>query len=271
MSFFWSAEKLAEIGFPLGRDPGVMLMLRCYFDDSGTHGESRVVVWGGLVGMAEDFKALDGRWRALLREPLPGKKPIKQFHLVDCVWHNDEFEGYNQAERDHVRFLFREAIVASPVMPLACAVDVEAWDRIVTGDLRQRIGLAENCAFGVCAREALRIEEVNGGGMALYFDQGRESNALLQVQAGARALVPEGAMTSNFNFSDVCSTPGLQAADTVAYEFYGYAVKWLDDSNTEPNPHLRHFLERSANSAFGVMDEAKISDLAQKMRLDLGL
>ena len=80
-----SIENIARVSFPRDRaHKKLMLMLEAYFDDSGTHDGSDVIVWGGLLGTEEQWKVLNSAWRKLLKEPLPGKPFLKKFGLADC-------------------------------------------------------------------------------------------------------------------------------------------------------------------------------------------
>ncbi len=163
MSVLWTARDLAILGFPpSGQNSGRMLLLQCYFDDSGTHDASEFVVWGGVLGGVEQIVDLDAKWLRLLSEPLPGKPAIKNFHLSHCVmglgdFEAYNFEAYNHAERDRVRYLFREAILDSRLMPVAFGVDVLAWDKYIQGDLRDHLGDAERGAYGMCLKAACDI------------------------------------------------------------------------------------------------------------------
>ncbi len=106
-------------------------MLDCYFDDSGTHPGADVLVWGGIMGTAEQISDLADSWRKLLRAPLPSKPPLKQFHLSHCASANGEFVNYTPGERDAVRYQFRKAISDSEMEAIAFAVSVRDWDELV--------------------------------------------------------------------------------------------------------------------------------------------
>jgi hypothetical protein len=75
-------EDLARATLP-NRGEGLLLVIECYFDDSGTHDASPVVVWGGVAGHAHYLDKLDKMWRALLQQPCEGKRPIKSFSSYD--------------------------------------------------------------------------------------------------------------------------------------------------------------------------------------------
>jgi hypothetical protein len=50
-------------------------MLLAYFDDSGTHGNSEIVVMAGFVGTEEQWKIFEKAWSKKLSEPLPSLRP----------------------------------------------------------------------------------------------------------------------------------------------------------------------------------------------------
>lgn len=240
-------------------------MHRAYFDDSGTHGGSKVVVWAGLVGSVSDFAGLEARWKAILADPMPGKKPLPRFHLTSCVAKEGLFKDYSPAECDRLRRKFRDAITQSSATAIGTGVDVEAWRRIAPGTALAQVPEPESGAFGICVRETLKIEALNRSGMAIYFDQGRHGQHIQATLDGAMQLLPEAAETSTFAFLEVGNCPALQAADTVANEFFRHLKKWMKDERMEPDPHLDSFIKNLNGCQLGFMGEAQITDLAQKM------
>jgi hypothetical protein len=48
-------------------------MLRAYFDDSGTHASSEVILIGGLIGTIAQWDQFEAAWAAKLAQPLADK------------------------------------------------------------------------------------------------------------------------------------------------------------------------------------------------------
>jgi hypothetical protein len=82
-------------------------MLTAYFDDSGTHPDSEVVLWYGLFGNHFQWAHFDNLWAAKLGEPSLGKPPLSRFHMAHCQAGDGEFLGWNRTATD---FLVHELV-----------------------------------------------------------------------------------------------------------------------------------------------------------------
>src|ERR1700730_2485527 len=81
---------------------GLIIVLSAYFDDSGTNGDSEIVVMAGFIGTAEQWKPFDEAWAAKLTEPLLGKPTLSRFHMANCMARNGALFGYSEADRNAV-------------------------------------------------------------------------------------------------------------------------------------------------------------------------
>ncbi len=201
-----------------------------------------LVVWGGIIGDEENYAYLEAHWRAMLANPLPGKPPLKRFRLYHCKTGKCEFDTYNLAERDRLRYLCREIIVKSGFAPVAHGVDVKAWNKLVTGARRVQMGAPERLAFGLCCKEVIRTAREYGMPAAAVFDQGREAQ-VVSIMDAVRLLDPEISEIVHYGWSSCASNVGLQAADTVANEFYSFGSRYVLDRSAAPSVHLKQFLE----------------------------
>lgn len=232
---------LARLAF-LGRDgSGWFLMLEGRFDDGGTHGGSKVFVWGGVMGDTEWFAQLEGPWSELLKEPIPGKPPIKQFHHSHVSHGWGDFTSYNQGERDMTIKAFRDLVVAARLVPVSFSVVLEDWDHRITGKYREIWGTAEQFAFMCCVIAAHRMAIIGKAPVALEFDAARLKNSRDSIIAAVQELYQEAIV--NVGFSKCADVYGLQAADLVAYEAYLLSLQVIKEGTEDPRPHFRRLLE----------------------------
>jgi hypothetical protein len=128
---------------------GSIAMLTAYFDDSGTHAKSKIVMVAGISGTEGRLAGLEHNWRKHLERPLEGtKRRLKRFHMVDCQGGRGEYEGWSRPEIDHFCYQLQTEIIDSGVVAYGIACSRSDWDDLVTGDIRAIFGDAE----GMCIR-----------------------------------------------------------------------------------------------------------------------
>ena len=224
-----SAESLVRdlAGFLLPEGRGLLVMLRAYFDDSGTHDGSRIVVMGGLVGTPTQWTLFDEQWKAKLAEPLKDKPQLSSFSLGDCARGRNEFRSYTEPERDWVRHDFRQIIIEIALIGVAFAIDGEAWRELVVGRYRKELGSAlQNCAEQ-CVAYALQCAEPHpeGDAVAVMFDAGINGVGAI-VDRIAPMTYPLGRpRLATVGIGSVPCVRPLQGADTVATEYYWHTLE----------------------------------------------
>jgi hypothetical protein len=266
-----TVREIASMVLPTAAVEGVLMRLRVrgYFDDSGTHANSDVVVIGGLFGTVEQWERFERAWAARLADPLPGygKSPLKMFHLSACAgrWPGSGFEDYTDAEQDAVISDFRQIIIDSRLTSTSSAIDRRAWDELVVGPYRSVLGGPLNSCFFSCVDEVVRIVEPEKGGpdLAVMFDKGIWSAALQNI-----ANSFEAAKIVSVTFGRVEKFMPLQGADIVATENYWHAVDWLKLGDAAlPRPHLRHYLQNMLHQGL-ILDREAIANEVARRRLD---
>lgn len=253
-------KEIAWLSFPGPDHRGLILMLAAYFDDSGTHGDSKIVSWGGFIGTDTQWGKFDDEWRSKLAAPVPGKPRLKKFSLADCERHRGEFQGYSRSESDLLQNEMREIIVKHKLLGVAYSVDRNAYDRIITGTARQFLGGdAEVVCFSACFNGAIEraVQYFPHEKMlSLHFDQGRKSpklDAIIAHVQGRYYGLPE---LVNISFDLVEKFTPLQAADIIATENYWHACGVIS-GELGPRRHLAHFLTRVSTEGY-ILDEAQI-------------
>jgi hypothetical protein len=227
------------------------LVITGYFDDSGTHSDSSLVVWGGLLGTEKRWTEFDVAWRALLREPLPEKRPLKRFHLYDCKNGTREFQDYSRAERDRVTHLFRRVIIEANLFHVSMSICKEPWDELIVGNYRVRLGDAESAAFSACigqARDIVKQAALVDGQLKLVFDKGRHGPTLAELSQRIVDFKRQPPEIVEIGFDDVTSSSALQAADVIATESYWALQEFMKHGDSyRPRAHFLDLLSKTAN------------------------
>ncbi|MGH7013176.1 MAG: DUF3800 domain-containing protein [Stellaceae bacterium] len=246
----------------------MVLVLGAFFDDSGTHTTSPFVVMGGVLGTAEQWDHFERAWTALLANPLPGKPPLRQFHLSPCRAHRGEFELYTRFESDHLEQLFRRIIIDIGFMTFANAVDKVAWDELVTGEIAAQLGDPLEFCLVKCIDQvigAIRIRKPNET-VDFWFDDGtsKKLGAWRAVYDLAKEKYPE---ISGIHFAPVEKVVALQAADTVAFATYQYNQVWAKTgSSAGAEPQFKDFLDQPTLSSGFVFRRDQIAEMVSRTR-----
>lgn len=221
-------------------------MLAAYFDDSGTHDTSDIVLVAGILGTEWQLTSLDRLWKKHLDNPLDGQKAkLRRFHMVDCYESRNEFAGWSRTETDYFCHQLQTAIIDSGVSAYGVAVSRKDWDRIVTDDIRGFLGDAEGYAITQCYVRTIKWAQDStfDPKITFVFD-----NRPSEIQRRARAV--EDAFEKHVTnpkiygceFRSSYEVRQLQAADLFAWEFYQHAKEIFAARANQPSK--RHVLER---------------------------
>jgi hypothetical protein len=251
----------------LGQQEPWLAVLWAYFDDSGTHSDSEVVVVGGLLGTERQWVHFEREWAKLLWEPLPGKESLSKFHLSPCQARSDPFYGYTSVESDYLIHLFNSIILDTDLVALACAVNKTAWNELVVGEVAAELGPAEGLCFVKCLEAVMSTIRLRKPGekVTLVFDQGIADRIvdLARLYFSQKQAYPE---LAGIGFAKVADILPLQGADMIATWSYQYAQEWIKDrESADAKPHFKKYLHRELSYG-SVLDREHIEEMVQRVR-----
>lgn len=252
---------LARVVLPRNVKNGTLAMLSAYFDDSGTHGTSGIVVVGGLVGNEDAWSSLEPEWRRLL-----DYYDLSAFHMTDCDNGKGEFIGWPRGKCDRAIYEFRQLILERNLWAATAAVCRPHWNEVVRPDLRPILGNPDEFCADECMQEALSFRQIDESAtdIALIFDC--RANWKDMIQKHAESYLRDGYGGLNVvsvTFGKAKKLIPLQAADMIAYETYRYATKWWESGlRPEARPHFKRILE-SCKLFGGIKFRDEIQELVQ--------
>lgn len=155
-------SELFTVLLPRGCPNGWLAMLTAYFDDSGTHEASRIVVVGGIYGTEWQLGSLEKMWVRHLERPLCGRKErLSRFRMYDCQNSLNEFTGWSRTETDYFVHQLGTAIIESGVAAYGIACVREEYDELMKGDVRAIFGSPEQMCIRNCFMKAIQWAENN--------------------------------------------------------------------------------------------------------------
>ena len=226
-----------------------LAVLTAYFDDSGTHAGSPVVLTGGLYGNEHQWAQLETAWQAILDKPGDRWDCLTRFHMYDCDHGYGEFEGHSPGARDHLIYRLRNVILEAGLRGYAMALPGPEWGRLVTGDHLAGWGDAERFTVTNCILTTLEWaerESVETEVAFVFDDRPARSDANMRVfsiyqhYAETERPTPKPVGISFLNSE---KTLPLQAADMYVWECNRWARGWLADRKARPRKHLQRFFE----------------------------
>jgi hypothetical protein len=230
------------------RSNGCLFMLTAYFDDSGTHEQSDIVLMAGVFGTEGRMDSLDRNWKKHLYRPLSGTKPpLRRFHAFDCHNSIGEFQGWIRTETDFFWHQLQTEIIDSGIAAYSIACPRKDYSELITGDMRAIMGDPEGMCINQCFVRAIGWVQANtfDPTMSLVFDD-RPSSVRRYVgtvyDAFKRWVQPPPEVTGHAFLSSVDVCP-LQVADMIGWELYQHAKDLLVDGlDAPPRQQLKRLI-----------------------------
>jgi len=211
--------ELADILHPRLDPWKIMVLLRAYLDESGTHAGSRIVAIGGFVGSAGTWQKLEGEWAAALA--VFDGADLEAFHATDCENGNREFEHIPIELRIALAQKLAKAISGLGLFGVWCAVIADDWNATdFDAQFSKEFPHPFYLCFATVAQKlarwtALRTDEAR---MAVVYAEHQEFGANAERLWDAYSRNKRVAHLSSFSTASPRDCLPLQAADFLAYE-----------------------------------------------------
>lgn len=210
-----------------------VLVLKAYFDDSGTHDNSDVTAMGGLIAHEDDWARLEVEWGAALDE-----FGLDKMRMSSLRYPKGKFKDRDELERERIITRFRKIICGLNARMIAHTVSRRVWDAVAADTrLGQVFSEPIDLCFNACMRSAM---EAKRGSVAepepvvVTFDCREQNLGFWQrLASGYEALWPS--TVAGFAFGNMAKVRPLQAADMIAYEAFVFQCD-REHSGAEPKP-----------------------------------
>jgi hypothetical protein len=208
------AQLLAAV-LPGGK--GAVVMLRAYFDESGTHEGAPALIVAGYLFEPESCVTLEREWSAALCGA-----GVSVFHAKDSAHFLGEFKGMSREERDSLYVGLLGLIKRHVVLGVAVSVPQDVFDRLKPKGWEAKFG----GAYAVCATLCLQAvgrwcrENSPDERVAYFFEAGHESAA--EANRFMQHVVRHPFLAEEYRYNSHTFIPKrdaipLQAADILAW------------------------------------------------------
>lgn len=206
----------------------VIALLCAYFDDTGTHRDSRVVGIAGMIGEMSDWSSFDAKWVAKIAQ-----YGLSDFHATDCDNVAPEFDRLSGTERDALLRELAYMIKEDDLLPLSVAVRAESWRRVVADDpfareFLERYRKPYFLCFEHCVRMGAHWSRAfkSASPLAIVFnEQGADAAMASEIFDAYNNSQLFGGQLSTLEFAPHRGCAPLQAVDLIAHEAYR---SWCD-------------------------------------------
>ena len=266
------------------------MMIEAYLDESGIHDGASVCVVAGYYGTQAAWRKFEKEWNKLIAD-YP--------ELTDRGFHAKDFFRRENGKRVGVyetwddekarKFLDRlvQCVMRNRVFPITFAIIVGDFKRLslinrkwLTGAKFTIAGkpVTSGCPnksyyvpFNFCILDSARTSGANATDK-IHFFVGLDSsfsgyaNALYSfVLNDARLPASVRGLLGQISYPLASKTPGLQAADLLAYRLYRFALDKVAAKDNLPIPLLvsRLTRNRKPNQRFDLLDSSRLNRIIQ--------
>lgn len=231
------------LSFPRGYQRRLIAMLYGYLDASGTHEGSSVLSVAGYVWSFENWKRANRKWQRFLDD-----NGLEFFHMTDFEAYEGPYK--NWTPKRHRAVIKRLIQIIADTASVGVAVGIASRDHAALSAIPDGLeGSAYQRAATVCMTIVARwIHEQRSAESVKYIlEFGDETQDLLRRHVMASIQSPSFQRTlriESLNFERKRTTPALQAADILAYEYAKEAPRRLGLATRPPRKSLIALEER---------------------------
>jgi hypothetical protein len=101
------------------------MLMRAYFDESGTHDDSPIVAMAGFVAREEVWAAVEAAWKAVLAEWAP--YGVRVFHMTECISGTGDFSRLEAPYRNRIITQVSEVLRDADIQAIWSFVEKKQW------------------------------------------------------------------------------------------------------------------------------------------------
>lgn len=263
------------------------MVIEAYFDESGIHENAEVCVVAGYYGTQKAWRGFEKQWDKILSD----YPELKQgFHAKKFFRRDNRKRVGEYADWDDIkarRFLDRlvQCIIGNRIFPISFAIIVGDFRKLPLMERKWLTGarftingkpISSGCPnrsyyvpFDFCVLDSARMSGANVTEKIDFFVgldrsfSGYANTLYSFVLSDARLPASVRNLLGRISYPLASSTPGLQAADLLAYRLYRFALDKVAAKQNLPIPALISKLTKNRKSGqrFTMFDSSRLTQL----------
>jgi hypothetical protein len=213
-------------------------MLQAYFDESGTHGDSKVTAIAGYVATADVWTRVEDQWQEILKPYAP--LGLTWWHMAEYRAHKGQYERIDPQTGKQILDALVRVIHESELQVIWAGVDTQAYAAVVPPDFLARCAPYDYCFYWIMRQLAVwSAQRSYSGNIGMMFAVQDQYNARSEraLKSWHSAGVLERLETITFGYPKL--RPALQPADILANEMYRLIERYRGGANSAPSPLLK--------------------------------
>jgi hypothetical protein len=198
----------------------LVLVLKGYFDESGTHDGSRAISVAGYLSTPEKWLAFEQEWQAA-----KDAYGLEFFHMTDFVARQEEYADWSDAERGERLANLIAIINRNVIASVGFALPVRDYYSIFSKTAKRYVGGPYGLAALSCFMDASKAirSQLPDARIAYVFERGVKGKGQV-MKVFDRVCddfeVRESNRLASLTYEDKRDFSPLEAADILAYELY---------------------------------------------------
>jgi Protein of unknown function (DUF3800) len=250
-----------------------MALLKAYFDESGTHDQSTVVMITGLMGTMDQWAVFEQDWTKLL-----SNLGLSHFHASACAAREEIFAPLHHSTRRDLFVNLMQIIMDHKLTPVNGTVWRSDWDKFKNGPHGGRCPDPYYLCLEYVIDQMVQwaINHANGESVAPTFAlQDEYATRALETYKVIQRIPRWQNRLGPLVFVPAEDYPALQGADLLGYELYQYTTTYRTDPELPVRPAMQKLLDVNYMMAGGFLPmeliEQHIAEASQPLKLGLNL